>query len=223
MLRFVLVCLFAVSAFVSVAETKEAQEKGFTSLFDGKTLSGWTGEGRKHFSVEAGNLVCYKGCEGKLLTEREYSDFILRFDFKLTPGANNGVAIRAPKDGVTSYAGIELQILDNSAKKYQKLEAYQFHGSAYGIAPAKRGALKPVGEWNSQEVRCEGRRIQVILNGKTILNTNLDQAAPNQKTIDHEKHPGLLRNKGYVGFLCHKDPMQFRNIRIQELPSHPKK
>jgi len=193
-------------------------EEGFVPLFDGKTMTGWTGEAKEYFAVESGCLVCQKGCSGKLLTQREYGDFVLRFDFKLTPGANNGLAIRAPKEGDAAFAGIELQILDNSAERYRELKAYQFHGSAYGIAPARRGALKPVGEWNSQEVRCQGRRLQVILNCKMILDIDLDNAAPNGKTIDGNDHPGLERRQGHLGFLCHGDPVQFRNIRIKELP-----
>lgn len=195
-------------------------EEGFVSLFDGKTMTGWSGEAKKHFAIEAGCLVCQEGCSGKLMTQRKYGDFVLRFDFKLSPGANNGLAIRAPEEGDAAYAGIELQILDNSAEKYRGLKPHQFHGSAYGIAPAKRGALKPVGEWNSQEVRCQGRCLQVILNGKTILDINLDKVAPNGKTVDGNDHPGLQRRQGHLGFMCHGDPVQFRNIRIKELPLH---
>ena len=212
-----LVALFVLAGSLVVCGQTE---EGFVPLFDGKTLTGWFGDAKQHFAVEAGCLVCQKGCSGNLLTQREYGDFVLRFDFKLTPGTNNGLAIRAPKEGDVAYAGIELQILDNSAEKYRELKDYQFHGSAYGIAPAKRGALKPVGEWNSQEVRCQGRCLQVILNGKTILDINLDQAAPHGKTIDGSDHPGLQRRQGHLGFLCHGDPVQFRNIRIKELPPH---
>ena len=199
-----------------VLHSKEI-EQAFVPLFDGKTLNGWTGDAKKHFAVEAENLLCQKGCHGKLITEREYADFVLRFEFRLTPGANNGLAIRAPQKGDAAFAGIELQILDNTAEKYKQLKDYQFHGSAYGVAAAKRGALKPVGEWNSQEVRVQGRQIQVILNGKKILDTNLDEAAPGGKTVDGRDHPGLSRQQGHVGFLCHGDPVAFRNIRIQDL------
>ncbi len=200
----------------------ETKEPGFVPLFDGKTLSGWTGDAKKYFAVESKCLVCQKGCTGKLFTQREYSDFILRFDFKLTPGANNGLAIRAPKEGDSAYLGIELQILDDTAKMYTELEDCQFHGSAYGIAPATQGALKPLGEWNSQEVRCHGSNLQVTLNSKIILDIDLEEAAPNGKTIDGKDHPGLRRKQGHLGFLCHDDPVYFRNIRIKELSADSK-
>ncbi len=214
-MRIILVLLLAL--INSASAIAQPQESGFVDLFDGKSLSGWIGAARDHFDIDAGVLSSRKGCSGKLLTEREYEDFVLRFDFRLTPGANNGLAIRAPKAGDSAYAGIELQILDNPAKVYKDLKDYQYHGSAYGVAPAKRGALKPVGEWNSQEVACQGRDLKVVLNGQVILDVNLDEAAPNNKTIDGNEHPGLQRDRGHVGFLCHGDVVSFRNVRIKEL------
>lgn len=212
---FLTLCLLLIST--PIARCEEKLEAGFTPLFDGKSLDGWIGDGKKFFKVEQGAMVCERGCVGKLLTEREYQDFILRFDFKLTPGANNGLALRAPQQGDAAYDGIELQILDNSADKYKDLKDYQYHGSAYGIAAAKRGALKPAGEWNTQEVRLQGRDLQVTLNGKLILDINLDKAAPDNKTIDGEDHPGLGRRLGHIGFLCHDDQVYFRNVHIQDL------
>ena len=192
-------------------------EEDFQPLFDGKSLMGWTGKGKKFFQVQSGELVCQQGCSGKMLTQREYGDFVLRFEFKLTAGANNGLAIRAPLDGDAAYVGIELQILDNTAEKYRQLKPYQFHGSAYGIAAAKKEALKPVGQWNQQEVVCRGRQIKVTLNDKVILDINLDQVAPDRQTIDGKEHPGVKRQRGHLGFLCHNDVVYFRNIRIKEL------
>lgn len=152
-----------------------------------------------------------------MLTAGEYGDFVFRFEFRLTPGANNGLGIRVPAGGDGSYNGIELQILDDTAEKYRDLKPYQFHGSAYGIAPAERGALRPVGEWNEEEVRCEGRQITVILNNKKILDVALDEVAADGKTIDGLPHPGLNNRSGHIGFLCHDDEVAFRNIRIRDL------
>lgn len=194
-----------------------ASDEGFVDLFDGESLNGWIGKCREHFSIDAGTMTCAKGCQGKLLTEREYRDFVLRFEFRLTPGANNGLAIRVPQAGDAAYEGIELQILDNSAEKYKNLQKYQYHGSAYGVAAARRGALKPTGEWNKQEVVCRGRTLKVTLNDQVILDVNLDEAAPNGKTIDGKAHPGLSREQGHVGFLCHGDSVSFRNVRIKEI------
>jgi hypothetical protein len=152
-----------------------------------------------------------------LFSKKEYDNFILRFEFKLTPGANNGLAVRAPLEGDAAYNGIELQILDNDSDRWPDLKPFQVHGSIYGVAPAKRGYLKPVGEWNQQEVECRGRKIRVVLNGHLILEADLDQVAPDGKTIDGQHHPGLQNTKGHIGFLGHGDRVAFRNIRIRPL------
>lgn len=192
------------------------REGDFISLFNGMDLTGWVGD-KEGYGAEDGKIVVYpdRG-SGNLYTEKEYGDFILRFEFKLTPGANNGLGIRAPLEGDAAYAGMELQILDNTAEKYKDLKPYQYHGSIYGVVPAERGHLKPVGQWNEQEVIAEGRRITVKLNGVTIVYADID-AASTPRTMDNRDHPGLKREKGHIGFLGHGSRVEFRNIRIKEL------
>jgi HEAT repeat protein len=192
------------------------EEQGFVSLFNGQDLKGWVGD-RKGYGVEDGKIVVFPARGGgNLYTEKEYSDFVLRFEFKLTSGANNGLGIRAPLEGDAAYAGMELQILDNTAEKYKDLESYQYHGSIYGVVPAKRGHLKPAGEWNEQEVIADGRRISVKLNGVVIVDANIDLVST-PKTMDGREHPGLKRERGHIGFLGHGSRVEFRNIRIKEL------
>ena len=121
-------------------------------------------------------------------------------------------------EGDAAYVGMELQILDNEAPIYSKLEPYQYHGSVYGVIPAKRGALKPVGEWNYQEVVADGNHIKVTLNGEVIVDGDIAKASQNGKaTMDHKEHPGLLNKSGHIGFLGHGSEVSFRNIRIKEL------
>ena len=134
----------------------------------------------------------------------------------MTPGANNGLGIHAPLEGDAAYVGKELQILDNTAAKFANLKPYQYHGSVYGVIPAKRGYLNPVGQWNEQEVQVEDGAIRVILNGTTIVQGDYLEASKNG-TIDGRNHPGLYRNKGHIGFLGHGDELRFRNIRIKDL------
>ncbi|GAB3934027.1 DUF1080 domain-containing protein [Larkinella terrae] len=195
----------------------EAEKKdGFELLFDGKDFSKWTGN-TKDYVAEDGDIVWYNnGGKGNLYTQKEYGDFVFRFEFQLTPGANNGLGIRAPLTGDAAYAGMELQILDNDAEIYKKLEPYQYHGSVYGVIPAKRGALKPVGEWNYEEVTVKGNQVKVVLNDIQILNGDIAEASKNG-TMDHKEHPGLLRKSGHIGFLGHGSVLRFRNIRVKEL------
>ncbi|MBN1984877.1 MAG: DUF1080 domain-containing protein [Prolixibacteraceae bacterium] len=190
---------------------------GFVSLFNGKNLDGWQGN-KTDYYAENGELVVNpeRGGHGNLFTEKEYSDFVFRFDFQLTPGANNGLGIRAPLEGDAAYVGMELQILDNTAPIYANLHEYQYHGSVYGVIPAKRGFLNPVGEWNSEEVIVQGSKIKIILNGETILDGDIKEASKNG-TLDGNDHPGLEREKGYIGFLGHGSELKFKNIRIKDL------
>lgn len=191
-------------------------EFGFVSLFDGKTLDGWMGA-TDGYEVKDGAIVCIPKIGGNLFTEKEYGDFHLKLEFRLTPGGNNGIAIRSPNiKGSAAYEGIELQVLDNTAEKYSKLQPYQFHGSVYGIVPAKREGLKPVGEWNRQEVIFQGSHIKVILNGVNIVDADVTEASTPQ-TMDGKAHPGVKRTKGHIGFLGHGSAEAFRNLRIKEL------
>jgi HEAT repeat protein len=199
--------------------SREEQEEGFLPMFNGIDMSGWIGNTIDYFPQE-GMIVCQPSGQGhgNLFTDREYSDFIMRFEFQLTPGANNGLGIRTPTTGDAAYAGMELQILDNEAEIYRNLQPYQYHGSVYGVIPAKRGYLKPVGEWNYQEVQAIGNRIKITLNGEVILDGDIAEASKNgTETIDKLKHPGLLNKSGHIGFLGHGSPLKFRNLRIKDL------
>jgi hypothetical protein len=197
------------------ADAPAESEEGFQSLFDGKTLEGWTGS-TSGYVVEDGAIVCVPDKGGNLYTKEQFGDFVLRFEFKLTPGANNGLAIRSPLEGNAAYVGIELQVLDDTSDRYKDLQPWQYHGSVYGVVPAKKGSQKPVGEWNQQEVTCQGRHITVKVNGQTIVDADLDQAST-PATVDGKDHPGLKRDKGHIGFLGHGSRVEFRNLRVKTL------
>ncbi len=218
-MRSVLSIVLLLAASVALAAEPSAvtlspdeAKDGFTLLFDGQSLDAWQGDTKGYVPDAGGVLVCKPG--GKLLTKKEYADFVFRFEFKLPPGGNNGVGIRTPAQGDPAYVGMEIQILDDGAEKYAKLQPYQFHGSIYGVVPAQRGALKAVGEWNSEEIVAKGSQIKVTVNGRVIVDADI---GPIRETLDHRPHPGLHNEKGFIGFLGHGDRLEFRNIRIKEL------
>jgi hypothetical protein len=209
------------NVFVREIASTEANEllgsknaDGFTSLFDGKSLDGWAGA-VENYEIVDGNLRCKTGKGGVLHTKDEYADFVARLEFKLPPGGNNGLAIRYPGEGDTAYVGMcELQILDTEHPKYAKLDPRQAHGSAYGMAAAARGFLRPTGEWNFQEVTVQGSKLKVELNGTVILDTDLSTVT---EFLADKPHPGKDRTSGYFGLAGHSDPVEFRNVRIKRL------
>jgi len=196
------------------------RELGFTSLFDGQTLKGWVlvGKAGDSYGVTNGLIYCARGGGDNLFTEKEYEDFILRFEFKLEEGGNNGIGIRAPLAGDAALLGMEIRILEEGAAergRWGKLQPEQFHGSISEVFAAKKGALKPPGRWNTEEISARGRYIKVVVNGITVLEANLNTVS-DPLTIG--KHPGLFRERGHIGFLGHNEYVEFRQIRVKELP-----
>lgn len=188
-------------------------EAAFVSLFNGNDFTGWQGATDGYY-ISYGKIICDPEKGGNLLTKDTYGDFILRFEFKVPPGGNNGLAVRYPGQGDSAYTGLELQILDNTAEKYANLKSYQYHGSVYGIHAAKRGFQRPVEQWNYQEVEVRGQHYIVRLNGFTIVDVDLSTI---DKPLDGKDHPGMRRTTGHLGFLGHGDRVAFRNLRVMRL------
>ncbi len=198
----------AAAVFCS-ATCPAAEAMTMRPLFNGTDLSGWKGGG---YVVEDGAIACTP--QGRnLMTEETFANYVLDFDFKLTPGANNGLGIHYPGNGDAAYTGMEIQVLDSTHPKYKDLKDYQFHGGLYTLKAAKQGALKPVGEWNQQRVTVMANNLKVELNGEVILRADLDELAK-----FHPQHEGVKRRSGHIGWLGHGDKVLFRKIHIGELP-----
>ena len=204
-------------ASIKTTLSESEKQEGFTSLFDGTNMDNWTGN-KSGYLLKDGVIEVNPEAKGggNLYTNEEYSDFIYRFEFQLTPGANNGIGIHAPLEGDAAYVGMEIQVLDSEHPMYANLKPYQYHGSVYGIVPAKRGFLKPTGEWNQEEIMIQGSKIKVTLNGTVITEADLKEATKNGN-MDHNEHPGLKNTTGHIGFLGHGDVVRFKNIRIKKL------
>ncbi|MEJ6643301.1 MAG: DUF1080 domain-containing protein [Akkermansiaceae bacterium] len=187
----------------------------FVSLFNGKDFEGWGGKDKTEQSgyvVKDGVVTSTPQCRN-LVTEKEYSNYVFEFEFLLTPGANNGLGIHYTGKGDPAYSGMEIQILDNTHPKYAGLKDYQFHGGLYTLVAAKKGHLKPVGEWNKEIITVNGPLVKVELNGVVIMEANLDEV-----NKENPKHEGAKRRKGFLTFCGHGDILSFKGMRIKELP-----
>ena len=192
------------------------EDAGFKQLFNGKDFTGWAGS-IGDYEIVDGAIQCKKGKGGFPYYNEEFSDFVARLEIKLPPAGNNGLAIRYPGTGDTAYVGMcELQVLDDDHPSYAKLDPRQYFGSVYGVIAAHRGYLRPVGQWNFEEVTVKGTTIKVELNGTVIVDGDVSKIDP-ATFMGHSKHPGLLRTKGFFGFAGHNDPVGFRAIRLKPL------
>jgi hypothetical protein len=211
--QFLFLCSVAVifsATFVSAADRE------FQALYNGKDLSGWDVKDGKLESWQADGalLSCVKPGGGWLRTKRTYSDFVLRLEYRIPAGGNSGVGLRFPATGNPAHVGMEIQVLDDDAPKYAKLNAAQYTGGIYYQAPAKRGAIKPAGEWNSYEISCIGPQVKIVLNDKVINDVDLDKYTKGEdgKTALADR-PRL----GYVGLQSHGSRVDFHNIAIKNL------
>ena len=234
----------------------ETIDEGFVSLFNGKDLTGWIGATGMYGvdPAEPGVLQCFpdrqsKGQPGNLLTEKQYANFILRFEFVMPVNGNNGLGIRTPSPAVdAAYHGMcELQLLDDGGSFYydatakkDKLKPYQYTGSIYGIVPSLRdntgkqvwgkekdftgggSYVRKPGMWNFAEVKVIGSEIEFYLNGYLITKGDVSAFKGDGDTPDKRKHPGLHNAKGHIGWLGHGHNVKWRNIRIKELPDDAK-
>ncbi len=188
---------------------------GWKKLFNGKDLTGWQAFG--------GNINCWKAENGMLVTEggegcgwlattEEYADFELELEFRVPPGGNSGVFIRAPKEGNPAFEGSEIQILDDYSDQYKDLKPWQFCGSIYATVPPSRRVTRPAGEWQKYHIACVGSKVKVVLNGIQIIDADLNEHLDKIKD-----HPGLKRTKGFIGLQNHGTRLEFRNLRIRPL------
>ena len=199
---------------LAIATISSACAGEFVDLFNGKDFANWGAAGKAEqagYEVKDGTIMSTRKCR-VLKTEKQYSNYVLHFEFKLTSGANNGLGIHYPGQGDAAYTGMEIQILDNTHPKYANLKDFQFHGGLYTLVAAKKGHLKPVGEWNKEIVTIDGANVKVELNGTVIMQASLDdinKAKP--------KHQGAKRREGHIAFCGHGDIVSFKNIKIKEL------
>lgn len=207
------VSLLALPTLLCAEENKPPT--GYTALFNGKDLEGWKvhGGNMKNWGAENGVMYVQGGGGGWLMTEKEFGDYEMRLEYKVPVNGNSGVAARAPLKGDPAYQGMEIQILDDYGPAYQKLNPAQYTGSIYGVVPPSKRVTKPAGEWNQMTITCKGPKVKVEINGTVVVDANLDD----HKEKHGKAHPGILRDKGHVGFQSHDGRVEFRNVFIKTL------
>ncbi|MFH0989995.1 MAG: family 16 glycoside hydrolase [bacterium] len=204
--------LFFRNVFVRELPQKKTLFSG--SLFNGTDLSGWKLiEGKEGtWGVKDGILFTMGEGGGWLSTEREFENFQLDLDFKVPDGGNSGVFIRSPRQGDPAYTGMEIQILDDYAPVYAKLNAWQYCGSLYGVQAASPRASKKANEWQHMQIIAVGPRVKVTLNNQLIVDADLIAHMDKEST-----HPGLKRRAGYTGLQSHTLRVEYKNIIVKEL------
>lgn len=182
-------------------------DDGFKPLFNGKDMTGWTYVGNgSAWSVENGMLTCRGGYHGWVCTEKMYDNFVLRLEYRISEGGNSGVFVRIPQRfGRSSRLGFETQILDD----YGKAPTKSTTGSLYDMVAPTKNMSKPAGEWNSYEIHCDGPMIKIVHNGETVVDVNADEIPKVRNRF----------RRGHIGIQNHGRFVEFRNIRIKQLPS----
>jgi hypothetical protein len=216
-LGLMLLLLATLPSHAQLTGDKEKSD-GFVPLCNGKDLTGWKNyEPKKDgvWVVEKDMIVCLGEGGGWLGTEKDYADFVLRLEFRLSPGGNSGVYLRAPEKGWISRVGMEIQILDDAHKDYEKVQRWQNTGAIYHVVAPTELAGKPAGEWNAMEIRAEKRQVAVTLNGKKVVDADLDESLKDEKIA--QEHPGLKRTAGKIGLQSHTGRVEFRNLRLTEI------
>ena len=203
--------------------TEKEQKEGWILLFDGKTLDGWKTNEMKPSKtpVEDACINPYK-CGGYLMVhEKQWGDFVLRIDFKISEKCNSGIFLRTyPLHGVggksVGYNGLEMQILDSGTKGYQDT------GALYDLVRPNVNAMKPVGEWNHAEIVCKANIVVIKLNGEQVASMDLDEWTEPNKRPDGTEHkfPTAWKDhprEGYIGLQDHGHPVWFKNIKLKPL------
>jgi hypothetical protein len=206
--------IFLLSLLLGAGSCSRMHASGSNANLLATGLVGWQQmggqEGNWHF--ERGVLYT-DGTGGWLSTTRQYGSFVLSLEFRVPPDGNSGVFIRAPHEGSPAYAGLEIQILDDYGQKWTGLQPDQYTGSIYDVQAPSEQVTGKAGTWQKMVVVARGPRIQVGVNGRKVIDTDVTYYADKLDT-----HPGLKRQRGYIGLQSHGGRVEFRNVRIRELP-----
>ena len=230
----IVIAAFSCLAFTPNTTSAQKMEKGWTSLFDGKTLKGWHSYGLKTASpvwmVQDG-VIAYDNAKREkgskisqdLVSDKEYENFHFKYDWKISKNGNSGLIFWVQEDSTkykqTYHTGPEMQILDNDGHSDGKINKHRA-GNLYDLIAGKEGVVKPVGEWNTAEIIANKGKLEFIMNGVSLLTTNYGddnwkQMIAGSKFKQWPEFGTIF--KGHFSLQDHGNEVWFRNIMIKKL------
>ncbi|MBK1876484.1 3-keto-disaccharide hydrolase [Pelagicoccus mobilis] len=213
---------------LSQSETSE----GWELLFDGETLSGWTGYMgapiEDAWSVKDGVLSLKggspKGSYVNIRTETEADDFELKWDWKIEPGSNSGLMFHVKEGPKMPYlTGPEYQILDNEGfrgGKGEPVTKVEYTASHYAIEEAFEDMTNPIGEWNSSRIKVVGNHVQFFLNGTLTADYTMHSEKWNKQIANAKFSKWKLfatTGEGHIALQDHGQAAYFKNIKLKRL------
>jgi hypothetical protein len=231
MIKKYILAAFVIVAMGCTATAQSPKSKGTVKLFDGKTTTGWHTYNKttvgSAWEVQDGALHMNpktKGTEGggDLVTDKEYSNFHLKYDWKVAPGANSGLIFYVhedPKYKQTYLTGPEMQVLDNEGHKDGKITKHR-SGDLYDMLKSTSEPVKPLGQWNKAEIISDNGKLTFFLNGVKIVETTMWD--DNWKALiagsKFKTWEGFGTYKtGKIALQDHGDEVWYKNITIKEL------
>ena len=200
--------LALLGALPALAALAPQAPEGFTSLFTGQDLTGWTVQGDPSWTVEQGEIVCSGAGRGYLVSAGRYADFELMLEYKISRGGNSGVFMRA-SPASEPHSGFEVQVLDSSGQE----PSIHTAGAVYDFITPCRDVARPYSRWNQLFVRCMDRQVVVVLNGVKVIDADIDQ------------FPGLAQRNWYGHLMLqnHGSRVAYRRIYLREVttPNRP--
>ena len=204
--------------------TDAERRDGWVLLFDGKSYNGWKNSDGSfpRNTMADGTLNPHGAGHYMLVHEKQWENFVLAADFKITPHCNSGIFVRTssltPRPGKdVGFNGLEIAIDDTTTAGFVDT------GALYDLSKPTRNAMRPVGEWNHIEITCNGPLIEVVLNGEKVNSVDLDKftepnkrpdGTPHKFDIAYKDHP----RKGYIGLQDHGSACWFKNIKLRPFP-----
>jgi hypothetical protein len=202
----------------ALADDEKPDKGGFVPLFGTPTWFIHKGGQNTWGTYDDGTIFTRRGGGGWYMTKKEYADFELHLEIKMSENADTGICFRNSVDTDPSFDGNQIQFVD--ALRSRNWEAEGKTGGVWDVVgPKKLNVLKPVGDWNTVDVVAKGSRLVVKINDEETLDVDLEKYKhrTTEKGGGAHIHPDLLRKKGHIGLQSWGGLVEFRNLKIKEL------